>query len=717
MSWYRGGTATITQASNVVTGVGTLWVSQAVIGNAMVFPDGQLYEIQNITSDSQITLATPYAGVSAANVPYMIVPTQSYLQLLASQVTNLIALYQTIPTAWSQGTAQIAAYVSQALGYRNDAATSDTAATAAATAAAGSATTATGAATSATTSATAASTSATNAAGSSVTASASATAAAGSATAAAGSASTATGASTAATASASTASTAATNAGNSATAAAASASAASASQSTASAAATNAGNSATAAANSATSASGSASTATTQAGNASTSATNASNSASAASTSAGNASTSATNASNSATAAANSASTAASTVSSKAAKGANSDITSLTGLTTALGVAYGGTGATTIAGIQTALGIQASALIPGKRNLLHNSNFWINQRGTGAVNSGFLCDRWQAQQTKGTGVSYAVANTDGSAGQTPTGGYSYAQLQATGAAGMGANDYIALTQNIEGVNIAAAHWGFAWAKPITLSFDILMNYTGLMSVTIRNGSQNNWSYMTGINITTANVWQRVTVTIPGPTTGGATAWPQDNTSVLNLFLCFGAGSAANANNGGASNVWFSGTPNYAVAGTANLMATSGNYVRIAAPQLEIGSTATPYEVISYAEDFQKCQRYFVRTGVSFVGAIYGSNGDTRASAFYWPVVMRTSPTVTFDIGAQLSGFALGDTSNAVNVGFTFAWSVNNLWLSPSICGGITVAVSSMTDASQVITFGIAASLGNFSAEI
>lgn len=47
------------------------------------------------------------------------------------------------------------------------------------------------------------------------------------------------------------------------------------------------------------------------------------------------------------------------TVNAKAAKGANSDITSLSGLTTALSIAQGGTGATTASAARTALGLDA----------------------------------------------------------------------------------------------------------------------------------------------------------------------------------------------------------------------------------------------------------------------------------------------------------------------------------------------------------------------
>ncbi len=45
----------------------------------------------------------------------------------------------------------------------------------------------------------------------------------------------------------------------------------------------------------------------------------------------------------------------------RAASGANSDITSLSGLTTALSIAQGGTGATSAAGAVTALGVTTAA--------------------------------------------------------------------------------------------------------------------------------------------------------------------------------------------------------------------------------------------------------------------------------------------------------------------------------------------------------------------
>ena len=71
----------------------------------------------------------------------------------------------------------------------------------------------------------------------------------------------------------------------------------------------------------------------------------------------------------------------------KAAKGANSDITSLSGLTTALSIAQGGTGATTLAAAQAALGINSAINLPTGTNLnnIQATGFYMQQANANAT--------------------------------------------------------------------------------------------------------------------------------------------------------------------------------------------------------------------------------------------------------------------------------------------------------------------------------------------
>lgn len=93
MPWYRTGTASFTNGSTAVTGLGTAWNANVASGEALLGPDGKVYEIGSIGSDTAITLGSAYLGITAAGQPYVIAPTQSYLRDLAASVAALVASY------------------------------------------------------------------------------------------------------------------------------------------------------------------------------------------------------------------------------------------------------------------------------------------------------------------------------------------------------------------------------------------------------------------------------------------------------------------------------------------------------------------------------------------------------------------------------------------------------------------------------------------------
>lgn len=93
MAWYRNGTISVTNGSAVVTGSGTLWVDAGVLnsGDITAGPDGNLYEILSIQSNTALTLASNYLGSTASGQSYAIMPIGLLPSALAQQVKTTLA--------------------------------------------------------------------------------------------------------------------------------------------------------------------------------------------------------------------------------------------------------------------------------------------------------------------------------------------------------------------------------------------------------------------------------------------------------------------------------------------------------------------------------------------------------------------------------------------------------------------------------------------------
>ncbi|TNL61847.1 tail fiber domain-containing protein, partial [Salmonella enterica] len=76
--WYREGTISFTQGSNIVTGAGTAWnvtANGVLPGMIVIGPDNKLHEIKRVDSDTSMVLVEPYAGETQADVPCVIITT------------------------------------------------------------------------------------------------------------------------------------------------------------------------------------------------------------------------------------------------------------------------------------------------------------------------------------------------------------------------------------------------------------------------------------------------------------------------------------------------------------------------------------------------------------------------------------------------------------------------------------------------------------------
>lgn len=232
----------------------------------------------------------------------------------------------------------------------------------------------------------------------------------------------------------------------------------------------------------------------------------------------------------------------------------------------------------------------------GARNLIINGAMQVWQRTTSVTTSSsgtFSTDRWASNAGASTVFS---RSTD-----VPT-GFQYS-LSVAGAT------YTGIRTRIEAADckhIAGQEVTFSWYAKRTAGTGDMKTYLGYAS------AEDNFGTVTLIeevvNTASASVssdWARYTYTITLP---------------------------ANAANG-LHFVVFNGSASGAV---------TTLYTGV---QLEVGSTATPFEHRSYADELRRCQRYYGRYYLN-KGSEYMTHGGniSLSSSFCFPTTMRATPT-------------------------------------------------------------------------
>ncbi len=94
MAWVDSGTINVTANSVTVTGVGTNWLAETIAGVGLVAPDGRLYEVQNVASNTSLTLKKPYRGATATGQQYALAPMQGHSKAVADRLAEVAASLQ-----------------------------------------------------------------------------------------------------------------------------------------------------------------------------------------------------------------------------------------------------------------------------------------------------------------------------------------------------------------------------------------------------------------------------------------------------------------------------------------------------------------------------------------------------------------------------------------------------------------------------------------------
>jgi hypothetical protein len=268
----------------------------------------------------------------------------------------------------------------------------------------------------------------------------------------------------------------------------------------------------------------------------------------------------------------------------------------------------------------------------------------IDQRNAGAsvtpTNDSYTLDRWKCYQT--TASKFSVQQNAGSV--TPPAGFTnYLGITSLSAYSVSSSDYYTLQQVIEGLNCSDLAWGTANAKTITISFWVRSSLTGTFGGALFNDAGNR-SYPFTYTISSANTWEQKTVTIAGDTSG---TWLTTNGK--GIQLCFSVGSGSS--NSGTAGAW-AGTFYASATGATSVVGTNGATWYITGVQLEVGSTATPFERRMYGQELALCQRYYWNMkaydsgGGAYAGLASGVASITTGTYVYlkYPVAMRAAAT-------------------------------------------------------------------------
>jgi len=318
--------------------------------------------------------------------------------------------------------------------------------------------------------------------------------------------------------------------------------------------------------------------------------------------------------------------------------------------------------------------------IGGRRNMIINGAMQVAQRGTtitgiGATSGVYSLDRYRFN-VNGSGRATVTQSS-----VTPSGFANSLKIDVTTAvSSLSAGNFFSVVQKFEGQDLQMLDKGTSDARTMTLSFYVKSNITGTYIIELFD-FDNTRTISKSYTINSADTWEQKIILIDADTTG---TLDDDNDASLQVTWWLAAGTTYSS--GTLNTSWASNTNANRAVGQVNLLSSTDNEFLLTGVQLEVGSTATPFEHRSFGEEEALCMRYYQRV---IDGSLSITNNAAQtmvnmaaysASSVFGvmplTVRMRDQPTIDITTGTSYYTFLRNGTNDPFNE-FSFVRSQND----------------------------------------
>ena len=299
----------------------------------------------------------------------------------------------------------------------------------------------------------------------------------------------------------------------------------------------------------------------------------------------------------------------------------------------------------------------------GFKNLIINGDMNVAQRGTASTSDVQGYTTVDRMKVGWGGADSIIESRQGDLASSDTGpwaaGFRHAYYLVNGNQNGGAQsgDHAYIEYTIEAQDIANSGWDYTnTSSYLTLSYwvksSVAQTFYGYLYT--YDGSSQTLSHSTGA--LSANTWTKVTLKIPGHAN---LQFDNNNSAGLTIYWWPYCGTDRTTS-GNTLNAWQAyASANRMPDNTSTWWTTNDATFWLTGLQLEVGSEATPFEHMTYAEQLRRCQRYFVYLAHDGNNRLMGGY-KRHDNNVYWnistPVPMRVAPSPTLTDGGLFTNF-------------------------------------------------------------